>query len=386
MKNNKKQNRLRCQKEEYSLSEEKHYLNCAFMSPLSKEVEQAGIMGVKRKSQPYNITATDFFEESFEIRGLFAKIINAQASDIALIPAVSYGMATIAKNINIKAGQNIVLLHEQFPSNVYAWMNFQEQGVLIKTIKQTDSKSDFNEQILAAIDENTALVTLPQVHWADGYLFDLINIGKKARQHGAAFVIDGSQSVGSLAFDVRKIKPDALIVAGYKTLMGPYGLGYMYLGERFINGKPLEENWIGRKDSEDFAGLVDYKNEYAEGAVRFDLGERSNPILLPMGIAALRQVLERGVDNIQQYCSDLIAPYLTRITALGYKLDSHNTASHIFGMRMPANIKLQDLQLALKKHNVFVSIRGDAIRVSINVYNDKSDLEALLAALEEALS
>jgi len=270
--NNFKQAKLLCQKAEFSLSEKKNYLNCAFMSPLSKKVEQAGIEGVKRKSQPYNINAEDFFAESSEIRELFAKIINAKASQVALIPAVSYGMATIAKNLDIKAGQNIVLLHEQFPSNVYSWLNFQEQGVSIKTVRQSGSKKDFNEQILAAIDENTALVTIPQVHWADGYLFDLLEIGKKARQVAAAFVIDGSQSVGALAFDVNTIKPDALIVAGYKTLMGPYGLGYMYLGDRFLGGKPLEENWIGRKDSENFAALVDYKSEYGKGAVRFDLG------------------------------------------------------------------------------------------------------------------
>ena len=109
---------------------------------------------------------------------------------------------------------------------------------------------------------------------------------------GAAFVVDGTQSVGALPFDVREIQPDALICAGYKWLLGPYAIGAAYFGPRYDGGEPLEENWISRRGSEDFQRLVDYKISIADGAVRYDAGERGNFILLPMFVESLRRLLE----------------------------------------------------------------------------------------------
>jgi len=124
------------------------------------------------------------------------------------------------------------------------------------------------------------------VHWTDGTRFDLVAIGRAARRVGAAFVVDGTQSVGALPFDVREIQPDALVCAGYKWLLGPYAMGAAYFGPRYDAGDPIEENWITRRGSDDFQRLVAYQDEYAPGAIRYDVGERSNFILLPMFIAA----------------------------------------------------------------------------------------------------
>ena len=379
---------LRCQKQRFSLPEKTHYLNCAYMAPLSKKVEEAGIKGVKRKVNPTLLTPENFFTETNEARALFGRLVNAPAERIAIIPAASYGIATVVKNIKLEPGQNIILTAEQFPSNVYAWQSYEEQGVTVKMIAAPDNYArgkSWNEAILDAIDEDTGVVALGHVHWTDGTLFDLEAIGQKARDVGAALIVDATQSVGALPFDVAKIQPDALLVAGYKTLMGPYGLGCAYYGPRFDNGAPLEESWITRKGSENFSGLVDYQREYADGAVRFDMGERSNFTLMPMLVAALEDVLERQPERIQAYCGYLTEPLVKELKPLGYRCDGEPyRAKHLFGLRLPSQLSLDTLTNMLADRNVFVSVRGSSLRVSTNVYNDKADIEALLEVLKEA--
>ena len=279
---------LSCQKHAFSLPDGLHYLNCAYMSPLPNIVELAGIEGIRRKRVPSKITPADFFEDGEGVRRLFADLIHLSHPDhIALIPSVSYGMAIVARNVPVSKEQNIVVLSEQFPSNIYPWRRmWKEKGVEIKTVSPPEKTSGravgWNTKILEAINADTAIVAMGHVHWADGTLFDLEAIGSRARSVGAALVIDGTQSIGALPFDVNKIQPDVLICAGYKWLLGPYGIGLAYFGPRFHDGIPLEENWIGRLNSDQFSRLVQYEDRYQPGVKRFDVGERSNFILIPM--------------------------------------------------------------------------------------------------------
>ena len=381
---------LSCQKHLFSLPEGLHYLNCAYMAPLSKAVEAAGLAGLIRKRDPTAITPEDFFRESELSRERFAQLVNGDRERVAIIPAVSYGVATVVRNLMVEKGQNIVLLEEQFPSNVYGWQRCRERGAIIRTVAPppgADRSSGWNQRILEAIDADTAVVALPHVHRTDGTRFDLVAVGRRAREVGAALVVDGTQSVGALPFDVREVRPDALLVAGYKSLMGPYGLGFAYYGERFDHGVPLEDNWIARSRSRDFSRLVDYDSRYAPGMVRYDVGERSNPILLPMLIAALEELLERGVAAIQAYCSSLARGYRREIRELGCEVtDDSACAAHLFGVRLPGGVSWERLQRALTRRRVSVSVRGDAIRVSLNVFNEADDLTALLAALREVVS
>ena len=376
---------LTCQKHRFSLPEDIHYLNCAYMSPLSHKVEAAGVEGVKRKSIPTQITPADFFEESARARNLFAQLVNASPEHIALVPSVSYGMATVAKNIDVKRGQRVVTSAEQFPSNMYVWRRMRDEGADLRVVAPPEGMprcQGWNEKLLEVIDETTALVALPHVHWADGTRFDLETIGARAKEVGAALIVDGTQSLGALPFDVEKVQPDALIAGSYKTLMGPYGLGFAYYGERFIEGTPLEETWIARRGSEDFSRLVDYQNEYAAGAVRFDVGERSNPVLLPMLVAALEELLERRPERVQAYCADLFREPIQTLCAHGYRVEDETSSSrHLFGVRLPQEVDLETLRETLEARRVYVSVRGDAVRVAPNIYNDEADAAALVEVL-----
>ncbi len=382
---------LSCQKHLFSLDPDVHYLNGAYMSPLMKTAETAGLQAVLRKSRPYTVAPADFFTEAEQLRALFAQLIQApSAQQVALIPAVSYGMAVLAKNLTVRKGQKIIVAEAQFPSNVYPWMELVKKGAELVFVQMPEEKENrgrrWNERILEAIDEHTALVALGHVHWATGTIFDLEAIAKRVHAFGGLIAVDGTQSVGALPMDVGKLALDALVCGGYKWLMGPYSLGYAWYSEAFNDFQPLEENWINRAGSEDFTKLTDYQERYQPGAKRFDVGERSNFILVPMALAALRQLLDWGIGNIQQYCSALTTHAVDIWRAHGFWVDSPAyRAGHLFGLQLPTGMDPLLLQQKLKEHHIYVSVRGGFVRVSPNVYNDVGDIDALTEVLAAAV-
>ncbi len=373
------------QKDKFSLPPEVTYLNCAYMAPLPKAVEAAGIKGLRLKQMPYQITPKEFFEDVDQLRAAFAGIINAPTPNrIAILPSVSYGMATVANNLRLEKGANIVMAGEQFPSNYYSWKKVaDQQGGQLKIINAPDLWENrgktWNELLLEAIDQHTALVAIPHHHWADGTRFDLQAIRQRTREVDALLVIDGTQSVGAYPFDVQEIQPDALICAAYKCLMGPYATALAYYGEYFDKGEPLEEGWIAREGSENFANLVNYVDAYQPGALKYDMGERSNFILIPMLNEALRMIRSWDTEYIQAYCKQLTDEPIRELRAMGYFVEAAtHRAHHLFGIRLPAHANLDKLKQILADRQVHVSLRGNAVRVSPHVYNEKEDLWKLV--------
>ncbi len=384
---------MECQRDKFSLPSELHYLNCAFMAPMSNHVATAAQEVVERLRVPSRFCAGDFFEQSDAVRRLFARLVGVpDARRVAIVPSVSYAMATLAKNTPLRPGSNVVILAEQFPSNVYTWKRACDaSGADLRTVLPRPTAGSlgaaWNEALLEAIDETTAIVAIPQLHWTDGTKFDVERIGRKARQCGARLVLDGTQSVGALPFDVDRFKPDALVCAGYKWLTGPYSVGLAYFGPAYDNGVPLEENWITRLGSEDFTGLVRYNESYQPGAVRYDMGERSNFVLLPMLEAGMSQVLEWTPEAIQNYCAALVADAIPALRDLGCRIeDADARAAHLFGVRVPADVDMETLRATLSASQVSVSIRGTAIRVAPHVYNDDDDLAALVETIARMVS
>ena len=187
--------------------------------------------------------------------------------------------------------------------------------------------------LLAAIDDQTAAVSIGHVHWVNGIKFDLTAIRQKTRAVGAALIIDGTQSIGALPFDVQAVQPDALVVAGYKWLMGPYSIGMAYYGEMFDQGSPIENNWINRQGADQFTGLTHYEDHFLPGAQRYEVGEHSNFILVPMLIAAIKQLLKWTPLGIQQYCEALCHDAIDTLRSEGYTVEaSEGRASHLFGV------------------------------------------------------
>ena len=384
---------IECQKSSFNLPSGEHYLNGAYMSPMSRAVAAVGHASLERLSAPGVFGPAAFFGEATRVRSLFARLVGAPEPDrIAIIPAVSYGLAGVARNLPLEPGQNVVVAEEQFPSNIYSWRRLcATSGAELRTVSAPAAGADrgavWNRAILEAIDPGTGLVALPHLHWADGTRFDLATIGGRARDCNACFVVDGTQSVGATPFDIETVRPDALICAGYKWLTGPYGIGVAYYGPRFDDGIPNEENWISRAGSDDFAGLVRYQDAYRPGAIRYDVGERSTLLLLPMLAAALDQVLTWTPEGIQVYCRALTRHPIETLREQGcWAEDGAWRESHLFGLRMPDGVDVGRLAEALAAARVRVSVRGAALRVASYLYNDATDLDALVDVISSAIA
>ncbi len=384
-------NMLTSQKSLFQLPDTVSYLNCAYLSPQLRSVESAGIQALAKKNMPFTLFPNDFFEPVQQAKSLFARLIQSSEPErIALIPSVSYGIATVARNIRLKSKHNIVVAEDQFPSNMYSWHRLAEvSGAKIKTVKAPAAENRtqaWNEAILNAIGNKTRLVAIGNVHWADGTWFDLMEIRRKTREVGALLVIDGTQSVGALPIDVDTLQPDALICAGYKWLLGPYSTGLAYYGPAFDKGTPIEENWINRLHSEDFKNLVNYQPAYQPGAGRYSVGEQSNFVLLPMLIAALEQLLDWGIQNIQDYTKQLSAKPLEQLQEMGCRIEPASyRCGHLFGIRPDEDaFDIELLSEIFTKKQVFVSLRGNAIRVAPHLYNDENDFDKLIDCFEEA--
>jgi selenocysteine lyase/cysteine desulfurase len=177
-----------------------------------------------------------------------------------------------------------------------------------------------------------------------------------------------------------------LICAAYKWLLGPYTSGFAYFSEYFDNGKPLEESWLNRIDSENFQALVNYQEQYRPMAARYNMGEFSNFIQLPMLKASLNQLLDWQPARINEYCRYVSSPLIYFLQENGFSLEEEaHRANHLFGFRLPDGMSIETVQRTLIERKIYVSLRGSAIRVSPHLYNDESDIAALTTALQDLI-
>lgn len=380
------------QKHLFDIPEDITFLNFARLSPSFRSIEEAGIKAVKEKSRPYLISSSDFFDPVTQLKQLFAKLIDAEDYNrIANIPSASYGLATIANNITLKEGDEILLIEEQFPSNYYIWEKLaKKHKASLKIISEpkTNPKGKlWNDTILNAITNKTGLIALGNIHWSNGVIFNLKTIREKATKHGALLVVDGTQSVGALPFSVKEIQPDALVCAGYKWLFGPYGCGYAYFGSYFDNGNPIEENWTNRLGSENLSNLTNYESEYKPLANRYSVGQHGSFIYIQMQIAALTQLLEWNPEAIQKYCNKITSPYILKLKEIGCIVEEDDyRAKHLFGIKLPNSIDKQKLKEKLTKEKIFVSYRGDYIRISCHLYNTPEHFNKLASCIISEIS
>jgi selenocysteine lyase/cysteine desulfurase len=362
------------------------YLNCANLAPRLRSVAAAGHAGIDRLASPWTIRSSDWFQDSARLGQLFAGLIGASAASVTIVPSVSYAIAVAARNVPVAAGDNIVVVAREYPSNYYSWRRLaQERGAEIRAATTTQGAS-LTDSIASLIDRNTAVVAIPNCHWTDGSLIDLSRIGEVARKFRAALVVDASQSLGACPLDVADCQPDFLVSVGYKWLLGPYGLAYLYVADRWHgNGVPLEESWLHREGSDDFARLVDYTDAYKPGAERFGQGESAQFCLLPMAIAALSQIAAWTPAHIQDRLRAWTNELAARARSIGLQCPApKDRLGHLIGLRSQ-NALPADLASALAERDIFVAVRGNSIRVSPHLHSRDGDIEMLINALEELI-
>ncbi len=358
------------------------YLNCASLAPRLKRVTVAGHAAVDRMAAPWNIHAPDWFRETRLLAGAFARLIAAPAECAVLVPSVSYGIAAAARNLPVQAGENLVVIDQEYPSNYYSWRRLADaNGAEMRSVRAAGNAS-LTEAIVGAIDRRTAVVAVAQCRWTDGYLIDLPRVGEAARRHGAALVVDASQSLGACPLNVADFQPDFLVAVGYKWLLGPYGLGYLYVAERWhAKGEPLEESWLHRAGSDNFASLVDYTPDYQPGAARFGQGESAQFYLVPMALEALSQIAAWTPERIHRQLQAWTDELVTLAEPFGLAAPGRNQrAGHMVGLSSERGLR-PDLAQAFAERGVYVGIRGSCIRVAPHLHAGRDALNRFIEAL-----
>jgi selenocysteine lyase/cysteine desulfurase len=376
---------LGSQRHLFEVPAEVAYFNTANMSPLLRTVREAAEAGLARRAKPWLITSADWFEDVERLRRAYAAILGADAEGVALIPATSYGLAIAARNLKATPDDQVVVLAHEFPSNYYTWSGFCRRTGAGLVVVDRESGVTWTDAVISRISERTRIVAVPNVHWTDGSLLDLDAVVPAARRAGAAVVIDASQSLGAMPLDVSRLRPDFLVSVGYKWLLGPLGVGCLYVDEQHREGEPLEENWINRGGSDDFASLVDYVEDYQAGARRFDVGERTSFGLVPMGIAAATQLLDWTVAEVAAGLRATTDRIAQQAGALGLVSSSPaERGPHMLGIELPRDAA-SAIAGELSDAGVVASVRGNSLRIAPHLHTTVDDLERLANVLTAAV-
>ena len=373
---------------EFELPRDVCYLNAAYMTPQPRRVVEASVEGVRNRARPWRITPPDFFKEVETLRSAFARLIGCQADNIAIVPSAGYGVSCAALNLNAGQGDVILGLHDQFPSNYYAWCRMAKASGANFHITRKEAGQSWADALLAAIEshgERIAIATLECHHWSSAEFVDLEAVMPALRAVGARVVLDLTQTIGACPVDIERLAPDFMVAAGYKWQFCPYGVAFLYVDERYFDGVPIEEPWMSREGAEDFSRLAEFTDSYQSGARRFDVSAKSSFSNIAGASAAVQMVGEWGVAAVSEKLAEINLRIATILSRHGFEISpAEQRAPHFQGARLPQT-DARTLATRLVEHGVFASVRGQHLRVAPHVYTDDEDLTRFDQALGEAL-
>jgi selenocysteine lyase/cysteine desulfurase len=380
---------LASQRDLFEMPRDICYLNAASYSPLPRRVLDAGRAAVGRKGQPWTLEASFANAQHERARAAAARLINADPADIALIPSVSYGVATAAKVLTIARGTRVIVLENDHSSPVLEWRTRADaQGFVVEMIRAPDD-GDWTSAVLAAIEQPGAppvgLASISSVHWSEGGLIDVDQVGAALKRQGAAFLIDATQSAGVMTMDVKRLDPDVVIFPTYKWLLGPYGRAFLYVAKRHQDGIPLEQTSSGRRDvrAENAVYFTDLR--YVADARRFDMGERDHFISMEMAAISMEMLAEWGAPAVTQRVAMLTERIADEMRRLGFSFpDRRLQAPHILSLAFKEGIPNRLVE-GLASEGVYVAARLGRLRVSPHVYNDEADADRFVASLARRL-
>ena len=371
----------------FDIPREVAYLNNASYSPLPRAVRAAGEAGVAAKSAPWTMDAGAVTRQAEAVRAAAARVIGATADEIAIVPSVAYGIATAAANLPVPPGARILLAHGEFPSQSLAWARQAELRGATLDVVARPADGDWTRALLARIGQPglppVALAALTPLHWTDGALIDLPRLTPALRAQGAAIVVDATQAAGILHLDVEELGADFLVFPTYKWLLGPYTLAFLYAAPRRQGGTPLEQHGGNHAGgAEPFAGPMP---ALLPSARRFDMGERFNPVSLPMALAGMDLLRSWGRDAVAarlRWLTDLAAAEAQR---LGWRaLPGELRVPHILGLRPPAGVEVAAVLASLAARGVHVAERGGVLRLGVHAFNDEEDVRRFAEGLGAA--
>ncbi|HEV2950125.1 MAG TPA: aminotransferase class V-fold PLP-dependent enzyme [Gemmataceae bacterium] len=316
-----------------------------------------------------------------EVRGLAGKLIDADPLDIAFIKNTSEGIGIVAEGFLWKAGDNIVTAAEEYPANLYPWMNLASRGVELRMVPSRDARI-WIDDIRSAIDSRTRLVSLSVVEFASGFRNDLDAVGAMCRERGVFFFVDAIQGLGVLPLSVQRTPVDFLAADGHKWLLGAEGAGIFYIRRELIDMMhAVGVGWNSVIGARHF-GRIDFRLKPNAG--RWESGSLNVGGIAGLG-ASLELLLEIGIPTIEERVIELTDYLCDRAKAIGMEVYSSRRPgdkSGIVSLQVPHADPIQ-LVRRFKKEGVVINQRAGRLRVSPHFYNTHEEIDRLIELLQK---
>ncbi|MDM8008420.1 MAG: aminotransferase class V-fold PLP-dependent enzyme [Phycisphaerae bacterium] len=362
-------------RELFPITQNYNFLNAAAVTPLSRPASEAVCRYVKEMCEHAGIGA-DLYRNAERIRSLAARLIGATTDEVVFVKNTTEGVGWVAGGLPWQAGDNVVITAVEFPANVYPWMGLGRQGVGLRMVKEFDGRVPVDD-VMAAIDERTRVVSVSAVQYASGFRMDLPRLGQACRERGVFLCVDAIQALGALPIDVQAMQIDFLSADGHKWLCGPEGCGIFYCRRELLEKlTPVFAGWLCMEDALDFGN---YRFEYLRSARKFDTGSYNLAGICGLG-ASIEMWLEAGIDAVAQRVLALTDRLVEGVKAKGYRVVSSRLPGEASGI--VAFVSDRHDHEAIRKrlheeHRVIIACREGRLRASPHAYNTPEEIDQL---------
>jgi selenocysteine lyase/cysteine desulfurase len=369
-------------REQMPITKQWAYFDHAAVAPISAPAQQALQRWLEQAAHEGDTVWLDWARQLQEARLSAAALLNAHSEEIALVPNTTAGINLVAEGLDWHAGDNVVTLDDEFPSNLYPWIHLQRLGVETRMVPTTLGHVDL-DQLASLCDERTRVVSVSWVGYANGCRRDVGKIAEIAHRHDALFFLDAIQGLGVFPLDVTETPVDCLAADGHKWLLSPEGAGIAYVSRACLARlTPTGVGWNSVVHAADFSRIeLDLKPT----AARYEGGSHNMAGFLALG-ASLRLFQDIGVHNLAAAILDItdrIAEQLTELGATVHSPRSVDARSGILALELPGSDPAA-LRRHCLDHGVAVACRAGRLRISAHAYNNESDVAKLLEALRTA--
>ena len=365
---------------EFPITEHVTHFNHAGVSPVSRRVA-AAVTAFINEATVIDAAAQRRWEVRTEaVRTSFARLVGTRPEEIAFVKNTSEGLSLIAAGVDWRAGDNVIAVDGEYPSNVYPWFGLRRWGVETRMVRPVHGRVRV-EDVRALMDARTRVVAVSFVDWNTGARTDLRPIGELCRRCGILFCVDGIQGVGAIPLDDEREHIDCLAVGGHKWLLAPEGCGCLFISQRVIGHiSSVLHGWKSVRDADVY---LPYHFDPRPDAAKFEPGSPSVLSTYALG-AAVDLLLEIGVDQIERRLYELTDRLAAGLRPRGANLVSpwgEGERSGILVFRLGDDP--QRLWAELTRRGFVVRVRSGGIRIAPHFYNNEDDIDRLLAALDE---
>jgi selenocysteine lyase/cysteine desulfurase len=354
------------------------YFDHAAVAPLSGPAQQALAEWAADLAENGAVHEHDWLRRVEGIRQNFGRLLNAEPLDIAFVKNTSEGVGIVAEGLPWVPGDNVVTAAEEYPANVYPWLNLRSRGVETRLVPSRGNKIAVDD-IRAAVDSRTRIVSLSFVEFASGYRNDLDTIGSFCRERDILFFVDAIQGLGVLPLDVAASPIDFLAADGHKWLVGPEGAGVFYIRRELVEElHPVGVGWNSVRDSFNFSQLDFVLKPHAG---RWESGTLNIGGIMGLG-ASVELLLKAGVPALAERIDFLTEHLCEQARRAGFEVFSSREPaqrSGIVSLLVPGDPR--DRVRRCRAENVAISQRGGRIRVSPHAYNTTDELDRLVQLL-----